>query len=109
MEYWSNGSRSNTPIPYSRGKMKKKIQLTLNGKITTLEVPSHRLLLDLLRDEIGLTGTKERYCTGDRGACTVLLNANPGNSRLRPSGELHGTETGAALVLNTRTDVCPVH
>src|SRR5213079_1440541 len=50
---------------------------TLNGKITTLEVPSHRLLLDLLRDEIGLTGTKEGCGTGDCGACTVFLNGEP--------------------------------
>src|SRR6266513_3439958 len=92
MEYWSNGSRSNTPIPYSRGKMKKKIQLTLNGKITPLEVPSHRLLLDLLRDEIGLTGTKEGCGTGDCGACTVFLNGKPVNSCLVLSGELDGTD-----------------
>ncbi|TMB65650.1 MAG: (2Fe-2S)-binding protein [Deltaproteobacteria bacterium] len=72
--------------------MKKKIQLTLNGKITTLEVPSHRLLLDLLRDEIGLTGTKEGCGTGDCGACTVFLNGKPVNSCLVLSGELDGTD-----------------
>ncbi len=72
--------------------MKKKIQLTLNGKITTLEVPSHRLLLDLLRDEIGLTGTKEGCSTGDCGACTVFLNGKPVNSCLVLSGELDGTD-----------------
>ena len=72
--------------------MKKKIQLTLNGKITPLEVPSHRLLLDLLRDEIGLTGTKEGCSTGDCGACTVFLNGKPVNSCLVLSGELDGTD-----------------
>jgi aerobic carbon-monoxide dehydrogenase small subunit len=72
--------------------MKKKIQLTLNGKITILEVPSHRLLLDLLRDEIGLTGTKEGCGTGDCGACTVFLNGKPVNSCLVLSGELDGTD-----------------
>ena len=72
--------------------MKKKIQLTLNGKITPLEVPSHRLLLDLLRDEIGLTGTKEGCGTGDCGACTVFLNGKPVNSCLVLSGELDGTD-----------------
>jgi carbon-monoxide dehydrogenase small subunit len=72
--------------------MKKKIQITLNGKKTTLEVPNHRLLLDLLRDEIGLTGTKEGCGTGDCGACTVFLNGKPVNSCLVLSGELEGAD-----------------
>ena len=71
--------------------MNKKIQFTLNGKSTTREVPSHRLLLDLLRDEIGLTGTKEGCGTGDCGACTVLMDGKPVNSCLILSGELDGT------------------
>lgn len=72
--------------------MKKKIQLTLNGKSTVVEAPSHRLLLDLLRDEIGLTGTKEGCGTGDCGACTVFLNGKPVNSCLVFSGELDGAD-----------------
>ena len=72
--------------------MKRKIQLTLNGKGTSMEVPNHRLLLDLLRDEIGLTGTKEGCGTGDCGACTVYLNGKPVNSCLVLSGELDGAD-----------------
>ena len=72
--------------------MKTKIQITLNGKSTTLEVPNHRLLLDLLRDEIGLTGTKEGCGTGDCGACTVMMNGKPVNSCLVLSGELDGVD-----------------
>jgi carbon-monoxide dehydrogenase small subunit len=72
--------------------MNKKIQFSLNGKSITREVPSHRLLLDLLRDEIGLTGTKEGCGTGDCGACTVIMNGKPVNSCLVLSGELDGVD-----------------
>ena len=72
--------------------MNKKIQFSLNGKSITREVPSHRLLLDLLRDEIGLTGTKEGCGTGDCGACTVMMNGKPVNSCLVLSGELDGMD-----------------
>ena len=71
--------------------MNKKIQFTLNGKIISRAVPTHRLLLDLLRDEIGMTGTKEGCGTGDCGACTVFLDGKPINSCLVLSGELDGT------------------
>jgi carbon-monoxide dehydrogenase small subunit len=72
--------------------MNKTIQLTLNGKAISREVPNHRLLLDLLRDEIGATGTKEGCGTGDCGACTVFLNGKPVNSCLVLSGELDGAD-----------------
>lgn len=72
--------------------MKKQIQFTLNGSRISREVPNHRLLLDLLRDEIGVTGTKEGCGTGDCGACTVFLNGKPVNSCLILSGELDGAD-----------------
>ena len=72
--------------------MNRKIQFSLNGKSITREVPNHRLLLDLLRDEIGLTGTKEGCGTGDCGACTVVMNGKPVNSCLVLSGELDGVD-----------------
>jgi aerobic carbon-monoxide dehydrogenase small subunit len=72
--------------------MKKQIQFTLNGIRVNREVPNHRLLLDLLRDEIGAIGTKEGCGTGDCGACTVFLNGKPVNSCLVLSGELDGAD-----------------
>ncbi len=88
--------------------MKKKIKITLNGKPTTLEVPQHRLLLDLLRDEIGLTGTKEGCGTGDCGACTVFLNGKPVNSCLVLSGELEGAEVVTIEGLKIGPELHPV-
>jgi carbon-monoxide dehydrogenase small subunit len=88
--------------------MKKIIHVALNGKKTTLEVPTHRLLLDLLRDEIGLTGTKEGCGTGDCGACTVLLNGKPVNSCLIFSGELDGADIVTIEGLKIGPELHPV-
>ena len=88
--------------------MKKTIHVTLNGRPTNLEVPAHRLLLDLLRDEIGLTGTKEGCGTGDCGACTVLLDGKPVNSCLIFSGELDGADIVTIEGLKIGPELHPV-
>jgi carbon-monoxide dehydrogenase small subunit len=88
--------------------MKKTIRLTLNGQRRDLDVPSHRLLLDLLRDEIGLTGTKEGCGTGDCGACTVFLNGKPVNSCLIFSGELDGADIVTIEGLKIGPELHPV-
>jgi aerobic-type carbon monoxide dehydrogenase small subunit (CoxS/CutS family) len=51
-----------------------EIQLTLNGRHRTVSVAPHHTLLDVLRDDLGLTGTKECCLVGECGACTVRLN-----------------------------------
>jgi aerobic-type carbon monoxide dehydrogenase small subunit (CoxS/CutS family) len=50
------------------------IELTLNGRRRALEVAAHHTLLDVLRDDLGLTGTKECCLVGECGACTVSLD-----------------------------------
>jgi carbon-monoxide dehydrogenase small subunit len=50
------------------------VALTVNGTTHTVDVPPHRTLLRLLRDDLGLTGTKECCAEGECGACTVLMN-----------------------------------
>ena len=57
-----------------------RMSLTVNGRIYERAVPEYRTLLDLLRDDLGLTGTKEGCGAGECGACTVLLNDETVNS-----------------------------
>jgi len=54
--------------------MKKKIRMRVNGKKIEVEVPTNRLLIDCLRYDLGLTGTKEGCSVGVCGACTVLMD-----------------------------------
>ena len=54
--------------------MNKKIRMRVNGKKVELEVPTNRLLIDCLRYDLGLTGTKEGCSVGVCGACTVLMD-----------------------------------
>ena len=54
--------------------MDQTISLKVNGKVHDLNIPAHRLLVDCLRYDLGLTGTKEGCSVGVCGACTVLVN-----------------------------------
>jgi len=58
----------------TRGPNAVDLSLTVNGRIAAAHVPPHRSLLDLLRDSLGLTGTKKVCNEGDCGACTVLVD-----------------------------------
>ena len=49
----------------------------VNGRALSLDLPPHRTLLDALRDEVGLTGTKKVCDEGTCGACTVLVDDRP--------------------------------
>ena len=54
--------------------MTHTIRMQVNGKDYTVDVPSQRLLIDCLRYDLGLTGTKEGCSVGVCGACTVLMD-----------------------------------
>ena len=56
------------------------IQVNINGSIELLQVPSNMTLLQMLREKLALTGTKNGCLAGECGACTVLLNGEPVNS-----------------------------
>ncbi|MCD6176207.1 MAG: (2Fe-2S)-binding protein [Candidatus Cloacimonetes bacterium] len=59
-----------------------KIKINVNGKDHELEVEDSMRLLDILRDELRLTGTKEGCAVGECGACTVIMNGDAVNSCL---------------------------
>jgi len=68
------------------------VTLTVNGSQRTVAVPAHRTLLDGLRDEVGLPGTKSCCAEGECGACTVLLDGKAVNSCLVLCVEAEGHE-----------------
>lgn len=57
-----------------------RITFTVNGEVEQVNVPSHMTMLQMLRQELSLTGTKNGCTAGECGACTVLLNGEPVNS-----------------------------
>jgi carbon-monoxide dehydrogenase small subunit len=72
--------------------LKHLIHLRINGEPYEITVKSNLTLLDLLRDEIGLTGTKKGCDTGQCGACTVLLDGKTINSCLVLAVDANGKE-----------------
>ena len=57
-----------------------EIMLTVNGESERVVVPSNLTLLQMLREKLALTGTKNGCAAGECGACTVMLNGEPVNS-----------------------------
>jgi len=68
------------------------IRFTCNGRPVQIEVDPQTRVLDLLRDELGLTGTKEGCGRGECGACTILLDGVAVNSCLLLAGKIEGRE-----------------
>lgn len=67
-----------------------KIKFIVNEKETELEVSPKKRLLDILREDLDLVGTKEGCGKGECGACTVLMNGKRVNSCLIPALQLPG-------------------
>ena len=81
-----------SPPTYGIGDMvmETTIKVEINGEQLVLRVAPWRTLLDVLRNDLGLTGTKEGCGQGECGACTVLLNGKAVNSCLLLIGEVEG-------------------
>lgn len=88
----------------------KPVRVTINGEIYEREVAEHKTLLRFLRDDLGLTGTKEGCGAGECGACTIIMNGKAVNSCMILAVEANGTEietiegVGAVDELSTLQD-----
>lgn len=65
------------------------VKLEVNNQNVEIDVPPKRRLLDILREDLNLTGTKEGCGKGECGACTVLMNGRRVNSCLVPALQLN--------------------
>ena len=85
-----------------------KLNLSVNGDPVSLAVEPHLTLLEVLRDTLGLTGTKEGCGAGNCGACTVLLDGEPVNSCLLLAVEAEGSEVITVEGLGNDDNLHPV-
>ena len=72
--------------------MGRNIKLSINHKVCRVEVDPHWTLLDMLRNELGMLGTKRGCDKGDCGTCTVLVNKKPVNACLYLAVRADGKE-----------------
>jgi carbon-monoxide dehydrogenase small subunit len=72
--------------------MKKSLTMKLNGREVQVEVEPAAMLVDVLRDELGLTGTKVGCRAGDCGTCTVIIDGEAMTSCLVPALKVNGRE-----------------
>jgi len=68
----------------------KRITLTVNDLVETVDVPHNMTLLQMIREKLSLTGTKNGCSAGECGACTILMNGEPVNSCMVLAAECDG-------------------
>jgi carbon-monoxide dehydrogenase small subunit len=72
--------------------LKQHYELSVNGTLRAVDTEPHQTLLDTLREELGLTGSKKGCNEGECASCTVLLDGRPVNSCLVLIGDARGVE-----------------
>lgn len=88
--------------------MKKLIKLTVNDREVEIAVEPNMTLTNLIRYELGLTGTKKGCETGDCGACTVILDGIPVNSCLVLAVQANGCRVETIEGLESENGLHPV-
>ncbi len=86
----------------------RRIQLTVNGQVHTLNVPANAILLDVVRDRLQLTGTKKGCDHGQCGACTLLVNGVAINACLSIALQHEGDSITTLEGLSDGDDLHPV-
>ena len=86
----------------------RRVDLTVNGRDRSIEVEPHHTLLEVLRDDLGLTGTKECCLVGECGACTVLVDGVSLDSCLVLGVEAAGTSVTTVEGLATGAGLHPL-
>jgi aerobic carbon-monoxide dehydrogenase small subunit len=84
------------------------IRLTINGTPQTIDVPPMKRLLDVLREDLALTGTKEGCGEGECGACAILLNGELVNSCLIPALQANDTRLTTIEGVSTEDHLHPI-
>jgi aerobic carbon-monoxide dehydrogenase small subunit len=77
---------------FSKEEIVEQIHITVNGRDYDLQIKPWSTLLDILRDDLGLTGTKEGCNAGECGACTIIMEGKAVNACLVLAAEADGKE-----------------
>src|SRR4249920_3296119 len=86
----------------------RPIMLSVNGRTRDIEVAPHHTLLEVLRDDLGLTGTKECCLVGECGACTVLVDGVSVDSCLMLAVEADGATVTTVEGLASGAELHPL-
>ena len=87
---------------------KREIELNVNGNTYSIAVPPQRTLLEVLREDLGLTGTKEGCSEGECGVCTVLLDGLPVRSCILFAVDVRGRSVTTIEGVGQREKLHPI-
>ena len=88
--------------------MNQSVEFRVNGRKARLSVGGNQTLLELLREQLDLTGTKRGCDSGDCGACTVLMDGQPVNACLVLAAEIAGSDITTIEALGQHDKLHPL-